>query len=56
MEKAKTQGGNFTDDCKLMENLGVPVSVVIGEYTNMKITTPEDLPMAEAILKAREKE
>ena len=44
MEKAKAQGGNFTDDCKLMENLGVPVSVVIGEYTNMKITTPEDLP------------
>ena len=56
MEKAKAQGGNFTDDCKLMENLGVPVSVVIGEYTNMKITTPEDLPMAEAILKAREAE
>ena len=25
MEKAKAQGGNFTDDCKLMENLGVPV-------------------------------
>ena len=40
----------------LMEILGVPVSVVIGEYTNMKITTPEDLPMAEAILKAREAE
>ena len=39
-----------------MENLGVPVSVVIGEYTKLKITTPEDLPMAEAILKAREKE
>ena len=56
MEKAKAQGGDFTDDCKLMENLGVPVSVVIGEYTNMKITTPEDLPMAEAILKAREAE
>ena len=34
----------------------MPVSVVIGEYTNMKITTPEDLPMAEAILKAREAE
>ena len=56
MEKAKAQGGVFTDYCKLMENLGVPFSVVIGEYTNMKITTPEDLPMAEAILKAREAE
>ena len=56
MEKAKAEGGDFTDDCKLMENLGIPVSVVIGEYTNMKITTPEDLPVAETILKAREAE
>lgn len=55
MEKAQQQGVDFTDDCKLMENIGVPVSVVIGEYTNIKITTPEDLPVAEAILKARER-
>ena len=40
----------------LIKQNGGPVSVVIGEYTNMKITTPEDLPMAEAILKAREAE
>lgn len=51
--KAKDEGKDFTDDCKLIENLGDSVSVVIGEYTNIKITTPEDIPMAEAVLKMR---
>lgn len=53
MEKAAMQKKDFTDDCKLLENIGVPVSVVIGEYGNMKITTPEDIPMAQAILEER---
>lgn len=53
MEKAEMQKKDFTDDCKLLENIGVPVSVVIGEYGNIKITTPEDIPMAQAILKER---
>lgn len=53
MRKAEAQKKDFTDDCKLIENIGVPVSVVIGEYTNLKITTPEDIPMAEAILQLR---
>lgn len=53
MRKAEGQKKDFTDDCKLIENIGVPVSVVIGEYTNLKITTPEDIPMAEAILQLR---
>lgn len=53
MEKAEMQKKDFTDDCKLLENIGVPVSVVIGEYGNIKITTPEDIPMAQAILEER---
>lgn len=53
MEKAEMQKKDFTDDCKLLENIGVHVSVVIGEYGNIKITTPEDIPMAQAILKER---
>lgn len=53
MEKAEMQKNDFTDDCKLLENIGVPVSVVIGEYGNIKITTPEDIPMAQAILEER---
>lgn len=40
-----------TDDSMLVEALGVPVYIVEGEYTNIKITTPEDLIMAENILK-----
>lgn len=53
MEKAAMQKKDFTDDCKLLENIGAPVSVVIGEYGNIKITTPEDIPMAQAILEER---
>ncbi|WP_409290959.1 2-C-methyl-D-erythritol 4-phosphate cytidylyltransferase [Peribacillus sp. SCS-37] len=39
-----------TDEASLIENLGHSVSVVEGNYDNIKITTPEDLYFAEAIL------
>jgi len=38
-----------TDDAMLVEKLGKPVSVVMGSYNNIKITTPEDLVLARAI-------
>ncbi len=50
---AEKQGRDFTDDCQLVENLGKPVYTVGGDYGNIKITTPEDIPMAESILKMR---
>lgn len=50
---AKKQGKDFTDDCQLVENYGKPVFAVEGDYGNIKITTPEDIPMAESILKMR---
>ncbi|MCM1286362.1 MAG: 2-C-methyl-D-erythritol 4-phosphate cytidylyltransferase [Acetobacter sp.] len=50
------QGEDFTDDCRLFENAGYSVYVVKGEYSNIKITTPEDIPMAESILKMRGEE
>lgn len=53
MYLAQRQGKDFTDDCRLLENAGESVSVVIGEYSNIKITTPEDIPTAASILKAR---
>ncbi len=53
MNLAKKQGKDFTDDCKLLENAGESVYVVDGEYTNIKITTPEDIPVAESILNSR---
>lgn len=43
-----------TDDASLVENAGGRVVVVAGEKTNIKLTTPEDLILAEAILLARE--
>jgi 2-C-methyl-D-erythritol 4-phosphate cytidylyltransferase len=43
-----------TDDASLVERRGGRVEVVAGEKTNIKLTSPEDLVFAEAILAARE--
>ena len=40
----------FTDDASVMEANGSIIHLVEGEYTNIKITTPEDLLVAESIL------
>ena len=40
----------FTDDMSVMESAGFPVRTVEGSYTNIKITTPEDLRLAEFLL------
>lgn len=42
---------NATDDCSLIEKLGVKIKISEGDYKNIKITTPEDILIAEAILK-----
>ncbi len=44
-----------TDDCSVAENAGISVTIVPGEHTNIKITTAEDLPVAEGILSFLEK-
>ena len=41
-----------TDEAALLERIGVPVSVVAGSARNFKITTPADLALAEAVLRA----
>lgn len=51
----KFKESNFTDDSALVEKLGNKVKVVRGSYFNIKITTPEDLVFAKAILKLRKK-
>ena len=38
--------GNYTDDCSMLEELGIPVFIVNGDYTNIKITTKSDLNFA----------
>ncbi|RAL23306.1 2-C-methyl-D-erythritol 4-phosphate cytidylyltransferase [Thermoflavimicrobium daqui] len=52
-KQAKEQQILATDDSMLVEELGIDVRVVMGEYTNLKLTTPEDLFLAEIIYKAR---
>ena len=41
----------FTDDASIMEMMGCRVKVVEGEYTNIKVTTPEDIVIAEGYIK-----
>lgn len=45
-----------TDDASLVERIGVPVKMIAGSYENIKITTPEDLIIAEALLKNKQGE
>ena len=51
--RAYAKKGSATDDAKLVEDLGIKVKMVMGSYENIKITTPEDLIVAEAILRSR---
>ena len=41
---------DFTDDCQLVESIGGKVCMTTGDYTNIKITTPEDRAIAEVLL------
>lgn len=52
-EKVRRYNLEVTDDVSIVEELGEPVKLTLGEYTNLKITTPEDLDVAEAILEDR---
>ncbi len=52
-EEAKNRHVYGTDDATLVEKSGVAVRVIMGSYENIKITTPEDLLVAEEILKRR---
>jgi 2-C-methyl-D-erythritol 4-phosphate cytidylyltransferase len=52
-EKGKALGWEVTDDAALFEKCGLPVKIVEGEETNLKVTTPVDLAIAEFILRQR---
>jgi 2-C-methyl-D-erythritol 4-phosphate cytidylyltransferase len=51
-EKAVSEKYYATDDAALIERYGGNVRVTMGSYKNIKITTPEDIFIAEALLKA----
>lgn len=52
---AKIDGFLGTDDASLVERLGKQVVMIPSSYDNIKITTPEDMVMGEAILKHQQK-
>lgn len=43
----ESDSAQFTDDASMFESAGYKVRVIDGEYTNIKITTPEDIALAE---------
>lgn len=50
LQKAVEEGWDVTDDCSAVERLGAAVCLTPGEERNLKITTPMDLALAEALL------
>ena len=55
VNKALADGVVLTDDCAAVERLGMKVSLTRGSRENLKLTTPFDLIVGEAVLSAREK-
>jgi 2-C-methyl-D-erythritol 4-phosphate cytidylyltransferase len=51
--KVRAESLEVTDDVSIVEQLDEPVKLTLGEYTNLKITTPEDMDVAAAILVER---
>ena len=54
LQAARNSGAEVTDDCSAVERLGKQVSLTEGAEENLKITTPIDLVLAEAIWEHRE--
>jgi len=55
-ERAARDGFAATDDAMVVERYGHPVATAEGEYSNIKITTPEDLALAEWLLRTGRRE
>jgi 2-C-methyl-D-erythritol 4-phosphate cytidylyltransferase len=51
----KNVAGDVTDDAALVEKTGCKVKLYMGSYANIKITTPDDLAVAEALAKHNER-
>ena len=49
IEISKKYKTDFTDDCQLVEAIGIKVFMTIGNYKNIKITTEEDIIIAESL-------
>ena len=54
-DRGMAQGWQVTDDAALLEKCGIDVRIVEGEETNLKVTTPVDLAIAQFILQQRDR-
>ena len=54
-EKAADENFLGTDDSSLVERLGVRIKIIDGDYNNIKVTTPEDIHVAETFLRSETK-
>jgi 2-C-methyl-D-erythritol 4-phosphate cytidylyltransferase len=52
-KEAEKKGFLGTDDASIIEWLGLPVKILDGSYENIKVTTPEDMCLAESIFAKR---
>ena len=50
LKKAELDGAAVTDDCSVVELMGMSVKIVEGDERNIKVTTPMDLKIAEMLL------
>ena len=50
-DKAASEKNDYTDDCQLIESVGGVVHITEGHYTNIKITTPEDIDIVKVLMK-----
>lgn len=48
------EGLEVTDDVSIVEQIGKPVKLTLGDYTNLKLTTPDDMIFAAAVLEQRQ--
>ena len=49
-EQAAATGGTFTDDASIAEWAGMPVALALGSQRNLKITSREDIALAESLI------
>ncbi|MBR6887299.1 MAG: 2-C-methyl-D-erythritol 4-phosphate cytidylyltransferase [Selenomonadaceae bacterium] len=54
-DKAAAEKFLGTDDSSLVERLGVRIKIVASDYRNIKVTTPEDIHVAETLLRSGDK-
>ena len=52
-EAHRTVSEDVTDDASMVESIGGKVRICMGSYDNIKVTKPEDIPIAEAIVRSR---